>query len=106
MATKPQPKLVRGGHRIEKAQYTPRITRLGDPANPYTKKKGGSASPAPAPAKVAPKTPPAPTKDTTVQDFFNSVKRGANTLMKNWNESSGGGARKRKLDREIRRQGG
>lgn len=86
----------------------PRITRLGDPANPYTKRKGGSASPAPHPAEAKPKTPP-PAKSEhagTVDSFFQSVRHGANTLMKNWNDSSGGGARKRKLDQEIRRQGG
>lgn len=78
----------------------PRITRLGDPANPYTQKKTPTAAPTPAQQTanraasrrvVAPAAPVAPPKP----------KPKASGLLQRVNEQHGGGARKRVLDAAI-----
>lgn len=90
----------------------PRITRLGDPANPYTKKKvtpEQARRSAADSARTTPKRAPASkpkSRGSTIDEFAQSMKRAADTVMKNVNNQYGGGARKRELDRRIRNQGG
>lgn len=75
-----------------------KITRLGDPANPYTAGKvtrtGPHNRPPPQTAKAPGRAAPAPVAKPTITER-------AQGLLRKANEEYGGGARKRAIDNAV-----
>lgn len=83
-----------------------KITRLGDPANPYTKKKVTAAEAAQSKKlsdMTTPKRPKPAAKNSSTPkpSLMDRAKKAGSAQIKDLNNRYGGGARKRAIDDAI-----